>query len=102
MATPAGLNLVVLAIEVLPPWGGEPLALPINVRLYKKGGPSHLDLMQPMVEEVAGWLPDHSFVLCCDGAYASLAGRKLPFTHLASPYHRACDYPTNGPRGHRR
>ena len=23
-------------------------------------------------------------------------------TRPASPYHRACDYPTNGPRGHRR
>jgi hypothetical protein len=79
-----GLNLVVLTVEVRPPWGGEPLALPINVRLYKKGGPSHLDLMQQMVEEVAGWLPNHSFVLHCDGAYASLAGRELPRTHLIS------------------
>ena len=81
-----GLNLVVLTVEVRPPWGGEPLALPINVRLYKKGGPSHLDLIQQMVEEVAGWLPDHCFVLCCDGAYASLAGRKLPRTHLISRF----------------
>jgi hypothetical protein len=79
-----GLNLVVLTLEVRPPWGGEPLALPINVRLYKKGGPSHLDLMQAMVEEVAGWLPNHSFVLCCDGAYASLAGRVMPRSHLIS------------------
>ncbi len=31
-----GLNLVVLAIEVRPPWGGEPLALPINVRLHQR------------------------------------------------------------------
>ncbi len=84
-----GLNLVVLAIEVRPPWGGEPLALPINVRLYKKGGRhSLLDLMQQMVEEVAGWLPDHCFVLCCDGAYASLAGRQLPRTHLISRFRK--------------
>lgn len=80
-----GLNLVVLSIEIRPPWGGEPLALPINVRLYKKDDPhSHLDLMQQMVEEVAGWLPDHSFELCCDGLYASLAGRTLSQTHLVS------------------
>jgi len=83
-----GLNLVVLAVEIRPPWGGEPLALPINVRLYKKGGPSHLDLMQQMVEEVAGWLPDQRFVLCCDGAYASLAGRPLPRTHLVSRFRK--------------
>ena len=79
-----GLNLVVLTLEVRPPWGGEPLALPVNVRLYKKGGPSHLDLMRQMAEEVAGWLPGHTFVLCCDGAYASLAGRTLPRGHLIS------------------
>jgi hypothetical protein len=79
-----GLNLVVLTVEVRPPWGGEPLALPVDVRLYKKGGPSHLDLMLAMVEEVAAWLPDHTFVLSCDGAYASLAGRVLPRAHLIS------------------
>lgn len=41
-----------------------------------------------MVEEVAGWLPDHSFVLCCDGAYASLAGRTLPRTHFVSRFRK--------------
>ncbi len=83
-----GLNLVVLTVEVRPPWGGEPLALPINVRLYKKGGPSHLDLMQEMVTEVAGWLSGHTFVLCCDGAYASLAGRRHPRTHVGSRFRK--------------
>ncbi|MEK7220671.1 MAG: transposase, partial [candidate division NC10 bacterium] len=39
-----GLNLVVLTLRVRPPWGGEPLGLPINVRLYRKGGPSHVEL----------------------------------------------------------
>ena len=37
-----------------------------------------------MIEEVAGWLPDHSFILGCDGAYSSLAGRDLPRTHIVS------------------
>lgn len=83
-----GLNLVVLTIEVRPPWGGEPVALPINVRLYKKGGPSHLEFMRQMVTEVAGWLPGHNFVLCCDGAYASLAGRHLPRTHLVCRFRK--------------
>lgn len=35
-----GLNVVVLTLRLTPPWGGEPLGLPVNVRLYRKGGPS--------------------------------------------------------------
>ena len=33
-----GLQFVALCLRVNPPWGGEPLALPINVRLHRKGG----------------------------------------------------------------
>ena len=33
-----GLNLVVITLLVQPPWGGEPLGLPINLRLHRKGG----------------------------------------------------------------
>jgi len=83
-----GLNLVVLTLRIQPPWGGEPLALPINLRLYRKGGPSHLDLAQQMVDEIAAWLPGHRFRLACDGAYASLAGRHLPRTHVTSRLRR--------------
>jgi hypothetical protein len=80
-----GLNLVVLTLRVQPPWGGEPIGLPINMRRYsKRGGRSLLELGQEMIEEVAGWLPDHSFILGCDGAYSSLAGRELPRTHVVS------------------
>jgi len=53
--------------------------------LYRKGGPSLLDLGQAMIEEVAGWLPDRHFLLGCNGAYAPLAGRELPRTHVVSP-----------------
>lgn len=83
-----GLNLVVLTLRITPPWGGEPLGLPINVRLYRKGGPTHLDLGEEMIREVAGWLPDHHFSLSCDGAYAPLAGKKLPRTHVTSRMRR--------------
>lgn len=84
-----GLNLVVLTLRVQPPWGGEPIGLPINMRRYsKRDGRSLLDLGQEMIEEVAGWLPDHSFILGCDGAYASLAGRDLPRTHVVSRIQR--------------
>jgi hypothetical protein len=72
-----GLNLVVLTLRVQPPWGGEPIGLPINLRLYRKGGKSHLELAEEMIEEVAGWFPERQLRLCADGAYAGLAGRDL-------------------------
>jgi hypothetical protein len=83
-----GLNLVVLTLRVRPPWGAEPLGLPINLRLYRKGGLTHLDLAEAMVRDVADWLPDRRFSLCADGAYASLAGRGLPRTHFTSRMRR--------------
>lgn len=83
-----GLNLVVLTLRVRPPWGGEPLGLPINVRLYRKGGPSHVALGEAMLREVAAWLPTRRFALACDGAYASLAGQALPRTHVTSRMRR--------------
>jgi hypothetical protein len=83
-----GLNLVVLTLRVRPPWGGEPLGLPLNLRLYRKGGPSHLDLAEEMIRQLAGWFPDRRLSLSCDGAFASLAGRSLPRTHLTSRMRR--------------
>ncbi len=83
-----GLNLVVLTLRVTPPWGGEPLGLPINLRLYRKGGPSHLELGEEMIREVADWLPDHHFKLSCDGAYASLLGWELPRTTVTTRMRR--------------
>lgn len=83
-----GLNLVVLTLRVRPPWGGEPLGLPVNLRLYRKGGPSHLDLAEEMIRQLAGWFADRKFSLCCDGAFASLAGRFLPRTHVTSRMRR--------------
>jgi len=69
---------------VKPPWGGEPLALPLNVRLYRAGGPTLLDLVAEMIHDVAAWFPDRRFLLVADGFYAPLAGRTLPRTHLVS------------------
>ena len=79
-----GLQLVPICIRVIPPWGGEPLSIPVNVRIYRKGGPTLLDLTEEMIEELAEWLPTKSFVLVGDGAYASLAGRGLTRTHVIS------------------
>ncbi|MGH7424926.1 MAG: IS701 family transposase, partial [Candidatus Methylomirabilales bacterium] len=83
-----GLNLVVLTLRVRPPWKGEPLGLPLNLRLYRKGGPSHIDLAEEMIRQLAGWFPDRKLSLCCDGAFASLAGRSLPRTHVTSRMRR--------------
>ncbi len=41
-----GLNLVVVTLEVNCPWGGEPLALPVNARLHRKKEATLLDLTQ--------------------------------------------------------
>ncbi len=79
-----GLNIVVLALKVSPPWAGQPLALPLTVRLHLKGGPTLLDLAEQMVSQVASWFPDRQLHLCADGFYAPLAGRPLPRTKLTS------------------
>jgi len=81
-----GLNLVVITLRVHAPWGGEPLGLPVNLRLFRKGGPTHAQLVQAMIAELAGWLPERSFILCGDGAYATLAGAGLPRTHVIVKY----------------
>jgi DDE superfamily endonuclease len=72
-----GLNLVVLTVRVKAPWGGEPLGLPVNMRLHRKGGPSQIDLAAEVALETASWFPDREFHLCADGFYSSLAGHCL-------------------------
>jgi len=91
-----GLCLVVLAIRVIPPWGGMPIAIPVGIRLHRKGGPTLIELASALMVELARRLPDHSFVLCADGAYASLAGDDLPRTTVISRMRR--DAALFGPR----
>jgi hypothetical protein len=79
-----GLNLVVLTLRVIPPWGGEPLGLPINMRLHRKNGPGLVELAQQMLAEVKGWFPQRQFMTSADGFYATLAGRGAVYTHLIS------------------
>jgi len=83
-----GLNLVVLTLRIYPPWGGEPLGLPINMRLHRKSGPTLIDLAEQMLQEIAEWLPERRFINHCDGFYASLAGRVIPRTHIISRMRR--------------
>ena len=95
-----GLNIVLLVLPLHPPWGGEPLGLPVNLRIYRKNsGQSHLDLAVEMVLELAEWFPEHAFELCGDGAYAPLAGRNLPRTDVTSRLRRdAALYELPAPR----
>ncbi|MGH9177370.1 MAG: IS701 family transposase [Acidimicrobiales bacterium] len=99
-----GLNLVVITLRVVPPWGGCPIALPINVRLHRKAdATTTVAHAADMIRELAGWLPERSFHLCADGAYASLAGAGLPRTHLTSRMRRdaALYEPAPPPTGRR-
>lgn len=84
-----GLQIVLLCLEVQPPWGGEPLALPINMRLYrkrpsKKSGKTLLDLLEEMIVEVAEWFTEQQIILVADGFYAPLAGRMSKNTFVVS------------------
>jgi hypothetical protein len=98
-----GLNLLVLSLRLCPPWGGEPLSLPINVRLHRKKEATLLELAQEMMAEVATWFPDREFELAADGFFACLAGRMPKAFHLFSRMRRdaaifAPPPKTKGPR----
>ena len=76
-----GLNVVVLALRLRAPWGGEPLALPVMVCLHRKRKEvkteeeeelSLIELAAWMVFRLIEWLPDRRFRLVADGAYAPI------------------------------
>jgi hypothetical protein len=79
-----GLKLVVLTVGVKAPWGGEPLGLPINMRLFRKGQSNLIDLAEEMLREVVQWLPQREFMACGDGFYATLIGRPIPHVEFTS------------------
>lgn len=96
-----GLNLVVLCVRVSAPWGGMPIAIPVNIRLHRKDGPTMPALAREMMVELATWLPEASFVLCGDGAYATLAGDHLPRSAVVSRMRRDDSTLRGGPAAHR-
>jgi hypothetical protein len=79
-----GLNLVILTLQVQPPWGGEPLGLPINMRLHRKNGPTLIELAMEMIGEVRQWRPERLFRVVGDGFYATLAGKALEGVTIVS------------------
>ena len=84
-----GLNLVVITLIIRPPWAGCPIAVPVNVRVHRKhDATTTIGHAAAMMRQIAGWLPDRSFHLNADGAYATLAGAGLPRTRLTSRMRR--------------
>ena len=99
-----GLNLVVITLRIAPPWGGMPIGLPVVVRVRRKNdGPTTVELARQMLIALAGWLPERTFQLACDGAYASLCGAGLERIHITSRLRRdAAVYELTPPRTGRR
>ena len=83
-----GLNLVVLTLQIQPPWGGEPLGLPINMRLHRKNQASLIELAEQMINEIIQWYPKRLFRVVGDGFYATLAGKELLNTTIISRIQR--------------
>ena len=83
-----GLNLVILTLQIHPPWGGEPLGLPINMRLHRKNGETLIELATQMINQLHQWLPERWFRLVADGFYATLAGKQMAQTNLVSRIQR--------------
>jgi len=83
-----GLNLVVLTLQIQPPWGGEPLGLPINMRLHRKKQKTQIELAEEMVRQVRQWLPQRAIRVVGDGFYATLAGKQLPNVAIISRIRR--------------
>ncbi len=83
-----GLNLVVLTLQIVPPWGGEPLGLPINMRLHRKKQKTLIELAVEMIKEVRGWLGQRAFRVVGDGFYATLAGKALENVTIISRIRR--------------
>ena len=79
-----GLNLVVLTLQIQPPWGGEPLGLPINMRLHRKKEATLIELAQQMIDEVIQWFPERRFQVVGDGFFAPLAGKEISHVTIIS------------------
>jgi DDE superfamily endonuclease len=92
-----GLNVVVLALRVPSPWGGEPLALPVMICLHRKSKEgateeeeelSLIELAAWMVFQLIEWLPNHRFRLVADGAYAPILRYDFPRTAVITRIRR--------------
>lgn len=84
-----GLNLVVITATIHPPWGGMPIAVPVNVRVHRKKDPlTTIAHAAAMIRQITSWLPGREVHMVADGAYATLAGAHLPRTQVTSRMRR--------------
>ena len=83
-----GLNLVVLTLQIQPPWGGEPLGLPIHMRVHRKHGPTLIELATQMINDIRQWFPQRPFRVVADGFYATLAGKDMGVVTVISRIRR--------------
>lgn len=99
-----GLNLVVITLTLHPPWGGCPIAVPVNARVHAKHDETTtIAHAAAMMRQIAGWFPHRCFHLVADGAYATLAGAGLPRTQMTCRMRRdAALYEPAPPRTGRR
>ncbi|WP_312284087.1 transposase [Candidatus Igneacidithiobacillus taiwanensis] len=82
-----GLNLVVLTIQIRLPLNVY-VAFPVNLRVHRKDDKKNWELAEEMILHLVSLFPNRKFKLVCDGAYAILAGRGLPQTHVTSRIRR--------------
>lgn len=82
-----GLNLVVLTIQIKLPMNIY-IAFPASLRVHKKNSTKNWELAEEMILPLVSLFPNRKFMLVCDGAYAILAGRNLPQTHVTSRIRR--------------
>ena len=92
-----GLNLVVVTLRVVPPWGGCPVGIPVGVALHRKNAETTTELGRRILADLSEWLPERSFHLTCDGAYASLCGSGLPRTSVTSRVRRNASFYERAP-----
>ena len=88
VVTARGLNLVVLILQIKPPWGGAPLGHPINIRLHRKKPKSLIELAVEMIQESHTWLSERTIQGVGAGFWATLAGKPLAGVRIASKFRR--------------
>jgi len=107
-----GLNLMVLTLQIQPPCGGDPLGLPINMRLHRKKQASPIELAEQMIKKLVEWHPksrlrsaaDGLVRVVADGFYATVAGKNLCNTTIISRIKRNAeiyDLPVKPKKKHR-
>ena len=92
-----GLNLVVVTLRVVPPWGGCPVGIPVGVALHRKNAETTTELGRQILADLSEWLPERSFHLTCDGAYAGPCGSGLPRTRVTSRVRRNASFDERAP-----